>query len=338
MPRKVWIVTTSWGAPGGRTAAQNRETALALLDEAAAFHPDLVCLPEEVQMIGVAREARAALAEPVPGPLFDALAERARRHNTYVVAGLGERRDGAWYNTAVLIDRQGRLAGRYDKRCPTDYELRDGVVPGGALPVFETDFGRLGVQICYDIGWPDAWDALGRAGAELVVWPSAYDGGFPLQAYAWRNGYHVVSSVWTHFGRVVDVAGRVLASTTRLDRLVATEIDLERTLFHADYNLAKLPQVRARLGRAVRVEHYADEGYFTLESDDPAWPVARIAREFGLETFRDYHARATRLQDEARRRVGATRSDGADGLPVRSSSRPRRRSRAAVAWSGAKNA
>lgn len=300
MPRKIWVVTTAWGAPGARTAAQNRETALALLDEAAAWHPDLVCLPEELQLIGVPREARAAMAEPVPGPLFDALAERARRYGTCIVAGLAERRDGRWYNTAVLIDRRGHLAGRYDKRCPTDYELRDGVVPGDALPVFDTDFGRIGVQICYDIGWPANWDALGRAGAELVVWPSAYDGGFPLQAYAWRNQYYVVSSVWTHFGRVLDITGRVLVSTTRQARAAAAQIDLEKTLFHTDYNLARLPGVRARLGRAAEVVQYADEGYFTLESHDPAWPVARIAREFGLETFRDYHARATRLQDEAR--------------------------------------
>src|SRR5688572_27331809 len=112
MPRKVWVATTSWGAPGGRTAAQNLQTALALLDEAADLRPDLVCLPEELQMIGVPRDQRPALAEPVPGPTFDALAERARRHGTNVVAGLGERRDGRWFNTAVLIDRQGRLAGR----------------------------------------------------------------------------------------------------------------------------------------------------------------------------------------------------------------------------------
>ncbi|MDQ3702623.1 MAG: carbon-nitrogen hydrolase family protein [Chloroflexota bacterium] len=221
MPRKAWVVTTSWGSPGGRTAALNRETALALLDDAAAFRPDLVCLPEAVQLIGVPREARPALAEPVPGPLVDALAERARRYRTYIVAGMGERREGQWYNTALLIDRQGHLAGRYDKVCPTDYELRDGVVPGHALPVFETDFGRVAIQVCYDIGWPANWDALGSAGAELVVWPSAYDGGFPLQAYAWRHRYYVVSSVWTHFGRIVDITGRVLASTTRQSRLVA---------------------------------------------------------------------------------------------------------------------
>ncbi|MDQ3702624.1 MAG: hypothetical protein M3442_17125 [Chloroflexota bacterium] len=58
--------------------------------------------------------------------------------------------------------------------------------------------------------------------------------------------------------------------------------------------------MRARLGRGAEVVQYSDENYFTLESHDAAWPVARIAREFGLETFRDCHARATRLQDQAR--------------------------------------
>src|SRR5689334_5762690 len=98
MPRKCWIATTSWGSPGHRPPGANLATALDLLDQAAAFRADLVCLPEELQLIGTPRAERPALLEPVPGPAFDALAERARRWRTYVVAGLAERRDGRWYN------------------------------------------------------------------------------------------------------------------------------------------------------------------------------------------------------------------------------------------------
>jgi predicted amidohydrolase len=300
MPRKIWVATTSWGSGAGRTKERNVETALALLDEAAAVRPDLVCLPEEFPIIGVPREERRALLEPIPGPTFDALAERARRHGTYVVAGLGELRDGRRYNTAVLIDGQGHLVGQYDKVRPTDYEIAAGVTPGGEIPVFETDFGRLGVQVCYDIGWPANWDELGAQGAELVVWPSAYDGGFPLQTYAWRHQYYVVSSVWTHFARVIDLTGDVLAATTRSTRLVTRQIDLEKALFHTDYNLAKLAAIRRKLGRDVEIVQCSDENYFTLESHHPDWPVARIAREWEMETFREYHARATAVQDEAR--------------------------------------
>ena len=173
-------------------------------------------------------------------------------------------------------------------------------MPGDALPVFGTDFGRVGIQICYDIGWPATLGRLGAAGAEVVVWPSAYDGGFPLQTYAWRNQYYVASSVWTHFAHLYDITGRSLAATTRSTRLVAQQVDLEKTLFHTDDNLAKLPAIRAALGRAVEVVRYSEENYFTLECRDPAWPVARIAREFQMETHREYHARATRVQDAAR--------------------------------------
>jgi len=135
------------------------------------------------------------------------------------------------------------------------------------------------------------------------VWPSAYDGGFPLQAYAWRNQYYVVSSVWTSFGRVIDITGRVLGQTTRSVRLVAQQIDLEKRLFHTDSNLGKIALIRQKLGRSVDIVQYSDENYFTLESHDAAWPVARIAREWEMETFREYHARATCVQDEAREAV-----------------------------------
>jgi predicted amidohydrolase len=315
MPRKIWVIATSWGSGAGRTKERNLEMALGLLDEAAAVRPDLVCLPEEFPLIGTPRDERPDLLEPIPGPVFDALAERARRYGTCVVAGLGEHRDGRRHNTAVLIDRQGRLAGRYAKVRATDYEIAAGVVPGGEIPVFETDFGRLGIQICYDIGWPANWDHLGAQGAELVAWPSAYDGGFPLQAYAWRNQYYVVSSVWSHFARVIDITGRILARTTRQTRLVAQQIDLEKTLFHTDNNLGKLPAIRRRLGRDVEVVQYSDENYFTLESHRPEWPVARIAREYEMETFRAYHARATRVQDEAR--GGPIAVAGMDGVEGR---------------------
>lgn len=306
MPRKVMVVTTSWGgAPAAGTDPtairdRNLQTALSLLDEAATVRPDLVCLPETLLIVGVPRDHRRSLVESIPGPAFDAIAERARRHGTYVVAGLTELRGERVFNTAVLIDRCGHLVGRYDKIQPTDYEVAAGITPGAGLPVFGTDFGKLGIQVCYDIGWPAGWDKLGGSGAELVVWPSAYDGGFPLQAYAWRNQYYVVSSVWTHFGRVIDITGRILAQTSRQTRLVAQQIDLEKTLFHTDYNLGKLSQIREQLGRNVEIVQYSDENYFTLESHDPEWPVPRIARAWEMETFREYHARATCVQDEAR--------------------------------------
>ena len=80
-------------------------------------------------------------------------------------------------NAAVLFDRKGEVAGIYRKAHPVAYvnsdELEGGITPGAEYPVFDCDFGRLGVQICWDMQFQEGWDALAKKGAELVAWPTA---------------------------------------------------------------------------------------------------------------------------------------------------------------------
>lgn len=290
--------------------AGNRALAAAYVEAAGAERADLVCLPESLLDVGLPRH-ELPVAEPIPGPTFDALAVLARRHAVWVVAPFCVRTAaGTVENSAVVIDRQGRLAGTYVKVHPTIGECEQrGITPGHEAAVIETDFGRLGLAICYDIGWPAHWEDLARRGAELVVWPSAYDGGFPLQAYAWLHAYYVVSSVRTEHSKVIDPTGRVLASTSRWHRLAATTIDLEREIFHIDDQVAKLDRLHRELGHRVNVEALTEEHVFTLESNDPTWPVARLKEHYGLENIRDYHARAASVQDAWR--AGALTAEAA---------------------------
>jgi len=305
MPRKVRVATASLFSPDVRRADENRADALAYVEAAGRDGADLVCLPETLLQAGTPRAERP-IVEPIPGPTFDALAAAARASRINVVAGLCELREGRHYNVAVAIDRDGRLVGRYEKVHPTIGECRDQrIVPGRAGAVVDLDVGRVGLAVCYDIGWPALWQTLADERAELVVWPSAYDGGFPLQAYAWTHFYYVVSSVWGQHSRVIDLTGRVLASTSRWSRLALATIDLEKRVFHVDDQYDKLAAIQRRYGGRVTAVGYSEENVFTLESNDPDLPLAEIAREFGLETFRDYHARAERVQDEARQGAGA---------------------------------
>lgn len=300
MPRKIKVATTSFGLPMNTTAQRNIEIAYSLLDAAGSHRADIVCLPETFTSAGVAASERGLVAEPIPGPLYDGLAEKARRYGMYVVAGLLERRGDHQFNTAVVIDRQGQLVGQYDKIHPTIGEVESGTIPGGEVKVFDLEFGRVGLAICYDIGWPAHWDKLGELGAEMVIWPSAYDGGFPIQTYAWRNFYYVVSSVWSWHSRVFDITGQELASTSRFSRLVTQEIDLEKMIFHTDRNAEKLLDLDQQLGARATVHTMSEEHVFTLESNDPRLAAADIARQFGLEPFRAYHARAEQVQNKAR--------------------------------------
>jgi predicted amidohydrolase len=298
MPRKVHVATTS-GFPADAPAGENRRRALRYVEAAGQRGADLVCLPE-----GYPGRENVERPEHVPGETYDALAGLARRYGLWVVAGLyvaQPGRDGGIHNCALVIDRQGELAGCYAKVHPTIDECEShGVVPGAEPLVVDTDFGRIGLAICYDIGWPDHWAELARRGAELVIWLSAYDGGFPLSGHAWNHHYQIVSSVRTDHGRMIDIAGSDIASTNPWHGMAYAHLDLEQQLFHADYNEDHIARLESEMGDRVTVRAFAEERFFTLQSNDPQWPVERIKAHYGLENFPDYYARATTVKGKHR--------------------------------------
>ncbi len=118
------------------------------------------------------------LAEPVPGSGTEKLAALARELEMVIVASLFERRAaGLYHNTAVVLDRDGSLAGRYRKmHIPDDpgYYEKFYFAPGdlGFQPI-QTSIGKLGVLICWDQWFPEAARLMALAGAELLLYPTA---------------------------------------------------------------------------------------------------------------------------------------------------------------------
>lgn len=298
MPRPATVSVAS--LPAGGSLAANLRLALAALDLAAAEGADILCLPEVFQQRGVPHAHVREVAEAPDGPILTALGERARSLGLYVLAPLHVADGGRVYNSAVLLDRQGRCVGRYDKIHPTQQELDRGTTPGTSpTPIWQTDFGRIAALICFDINWPEEWEAAARGGAELVLWPSAYPGGYPLHLYAHQHGYFVASATWRD-SRVIGPVGQTIASSDDRYRQVTARINLACRLFHQDFNAERLPALRAKYGRRVDIRWYGPEGYFTLESIDPGLDEADIAAEFDLEPMAAYLARMTASQDDAR--------------------------------------
>lgn len=141
---------------------------------------------------------RFDLAESIPGPTTEVLGRLARELDLVIVASLFERRAaGIYHNTAVVIERDGRIAGRYRKmHIPDDpgYYEKYYFTPGdlGFTPV-DTSVGRLGVLVCWDQWYPEAARLMALAGAEVLLYPTAigFDPGDDeeeqrLQQHAWR--------------------------------------------------------------------------------------------------------------------------------------------------------
>ncbi len=118
------------------------------------------------------------LAEPVPGPTTEALGRLARETGAVIVGSVFERRgSGLYHNTAVVLDADGRLAGRYRKmHIPDDpgYHEKFYFTPGdaGFVPI-DTAAGRLGVLVCWDQWFPEAARLMALAGADLLLYPTA---------------------------------------------------------------------------------------------------------------------------------------------------------------------
>ena len=94
------------------------------------------------------------------------LGKLAREKNAWIVAGIVEREGSTLYNTAILLDRAGRVAGKYRKVYLPREEIEGGVTPGNSYPVFETDFGKIGMMICWDVQYADPARNLALKGAE----------------------------------------------------------------------------------------------------------------------------------------------------------------------------
>jgi beta-ureidopropionase len=312
MTRKAKIVTTSLAtledtAPPYNLRypdpADTLKLGLSLLDAAGAQGADLALLPEGFMAAGLPSSRLREVAEPLDGPSLRAVAERARRHSMYVVAGFYAAVDGCISNLAVLIDRSGRLVGTYSKRRPTEGEIDNGVLPGTSAPVFNTDFGKVGLAICFDLNWQDLWSQLAKQGAELVCWISAYDGGLPLQAYAWMHQYAIVTSVWPYHARVIERTGKIMAQTSRWGRLATYDLNLDKRLFHTDGQHQQIVPMQAKYGGRIRVESYTEEHLFTLESLDPDLAVDEVIRDFKLVEYKSFLDRCAKVQMAAQPRI-----------------------------------
>jgi predicted amidohydrolase len=216
--RRARVATVRFGTPEEPlTLAGQRARIAEKLDQAGALKPDIVALPEFSPIVGVSPENYGSYyqaGEAVPdGPLCAVLSEKARQHRMHVLAGIIEQREKYLFNTAVIFDRAGRLLGQYDKTHLTFGELKDGFSCGDSYPVFDLDFGRIGVHICYDEWFPEVARNYAHQGVELLFLPVA--GGKPI---TWRtraldNGIYFVSASITPPSMIISSSGAILAET-----------------------------------------------------------------------------------------------------------------------------
>ena len=228
--RVVRAVTIFHRPRNTKSSAESVEQFCALAETAAPQKPDLICLPEGITVVGTGK-GYADVSEPIPGPTTQRLGVLARKLNSYIVAGLYERSGKIVYNTAVLLGRTGKLVGTYRKTHLPREEWEAGITPGDHYPVFDTDFGKVGVMICWDLQFPEPARALALQGAEIICLPIWGGSEVLARARAIENSLFLVSATYDMRSFIVDPAGQVLAEATKEQPLASAELRLDRIIY-----------------------------------------------------------------------------------------------------------
>ena len=213
------------------------EKIIQAVDKAGEKNPDLIALSEVIYDFGAGIPIPETAENIKEGGTFlNAMKEKAKQYSCYIVANLHEKDDdNHYYNTSVLIGRDGEVVGKYSKTHNSMSEFEKGVTPGNEYPVFDTDIGKIGMLICWDAYFPEPARILTQNGADLIVVSTVGDAAHRHIARAMENGVYVLVS-GNHFAnlnncgilpcKIIDPQGHVLSHTINENNPAVAEVDL----------------------------------------------------------------------------------------------------------------
>ncbi len=174
-PRTIKIASVLWLADSSTTKEQNLQRAILFIHQAGRRKADVILFPENVLACGLPPTAPHVLAEPVTGKSLDLIRQVAAKNQIYVIFPFLEVAAKKIFNSAVIIDRNGGVAGIYRQTHPfLAMEANKEISSGDLFPVFELDFAKIGIQIGADISFPEAGAILALSGAEIIFLPHQF--------------------------------------------------------------------------------------------------------------------------------------------------------------------
>lgn len=264
--------------------------------------PDLILLPEFFDMpAGYSTSVQEEFIKVRGNQIQDFIADIARQNNCYIAFGtLLRDENGNLRNSAVLIDRKGKQVGVYHKNFPTIGEIESGILPGTETPVFECDFGKVGMAICFDLNFEELRNRFAAQQPDLMLFPSMYHGGHMQSnwAYACRSFFVGAISGRGTLSQVRDPLGEIIASTTNYNNYVTAGINLNSRLVHLGYNDGKLRALKKKYGSRIDIKDPGNLGPVLVTSRDGSLEIDQVLKEFEIENMHDYYNRSRAVRSK----------------------------------------
>lgn len=303
MGRKVRISTfnsaNAWIDPGiamPEAVRRMKEHLAGRIDQVLPDRPDLIVLPEFSDMpLNYDKEKLNAFYAARGDDIYAFLAEIACANRCYIAyPSRRKEADGCWRNSVQMIDRQGNLAGIYNKNHLVISEMeKDGTVCGDDISIIECDFGRVGCAICFDLNFDRIRLKYAKAKPELIIFPSQYHGGIMQQYWAYSCRAHFVGAVAGGLpSAIISPVGHLIAQTTSYFDFVSGVVNLDCAVVHLDGQWERLTALRKKYGPKVKVTDPGLLGSVLISSETDEFTVRELIREFQFELLDDYWARS----------------------------------------------
>jgi predicted amidohydrolase len=305
LPNKAWgsnyVKIATIGAPAAQLDLDQEPQVL--VDQMIEFwqnelapvlpdKPDLIVLPEACDRpAGMNTELQFRYFKARGNQVLDYFKTVAKDNECYIAFGTKHQMDdGTWRNSCILLDRQGDIAGIYNKNFPTIGEMEAGIKAGKEAPVFDCDFGRVACAICFDLNFDELCLRYAEQKPDIILFPSMYHGGLVQQNWAYTCRAYFVSSIAVASLRseIRNPMGKVIATTTNYFHRTVGTINLDYCLAHLDYNWAKLRALKEKYGEDVTISDPSEIGSVLLTSEHETISIDDMAKEFEITLLDEY--------------------------------------------------
>lgn len=293
-----WITVATIGNAPASIKSKNKQD---LVDHVIQFwkgelkqvlpdKPDLIVLPEFCDLSGEGDEYLSVRKNQV----LDYFASVAMKNHCYIAFGMKRLDDqGLWRNSCVVLDRDGGIAGIYDKNYPTIMEMEGGIKASNIAKLVKCDFGMVAVAICYDLNFDELRLHYAKEKPDLILFSSMYHGGVVQNMWAYTCRSYFVGSVYRMTpSEIRNPMGDPVASSTNYFDYAVARINLDCRLVHLDYNREKLTALKEKYGPSVSISDPGKLASVLVTSEDKNVTADQMIKEFGIELLDDYLQRA----------------------------------------------
>jgi len=218
----------------------------------------------------------------------------AAENNCYIAySAAREMPDGTWRNSTQIIDRNGNIAGIYDKNhLVIEENTEAGILYGKDAPIIKCDFGTIGCAICFDLNFDELRLKYAKARPDLIVFSSMYHGGLMQNYWAYSCRAHFAGSIAGLPGSIISPVGETIASTTNYFKYVTADVNLDSEVIHLDWNWDKIKAAKEKYGSKFKMSDPGYLGAVLISSESGDVTINDIIKEFNFELLDDYFNRS----------------------------------------------